>query len=357
MIFAGGTVLAFLPWAWRGGARSWRQLVLGCVAIGAIVISVSARGPLVVPLIALMASSAGLWLSARRGIVSFRVVHLSLASDLFAALALTALRTGTISWATPAPGSWHAGAWFAGAAAVLRCLSAATAHDWGSAGGASSGVWIGLAIAWWVGASGAPILGAGAVLLLLLAARAARRPSGSISQGIEIGAALGLVLAASGAEPIVIALPALAGVAFALGERALSIVVLGAAPFSIVDPVHTTNPVLLGALAILLLLAMGVGAKARYEVGGTGGRLLAGVAIGTSIVRLGTHTLKWALLAVIIAASVSYQTMREGPPSEEPIIMSAPIEEFPAWPSFVLITATVLLVVRLVVTGLRTSFL
>ncbi|HLF70206.1 MAG TPA: hypothetical protein VI541_04550, partial [Actinomycetota bacterium] len=78
MIFASGAVLSFLPWAWRGAARSWRHLLFAGFAIGAIAIGVATRGPLVVPLIAVMASSVGLWLGARRGEISFRVVHLAL---------------------------------------------------------------------------------------------------------------------------------------------------------------------------------------------------------------------------------------------------------------------------------------
>ncbi len=223
-------------------------LVGAAIALAAFGLAIG-RQPLVAFLGLFMIPTAALAPGAFRGRGGLEPFIAGAASDLCLVLGLMHRHTATGVWSTPVPGR-------VGVGAVLVCLAAGLRLAWpgfirpGSvrpglvrpeavrpwAGAtpqpvlAAIGWFQGLFLAWWAGRPAAAGLALIALLLVLVgiaAARARRQEAGLLFAG-----ALAALLAGLGAGAATVAVVGLAGTAFAMGERAVSLATLALSPLS-----------------------------------------------------------------------------------------------------------------------------
>lgn len=349
MIFAFGAVVGRLGLGPAGGG--WPAFAAGAAAFAIATASMRLVSVVLLGLFVLTTILAGLESRTSPAVVAWFA-----AGDLALALALTQRQAEAAVWSLPAAGRWEEGAILAAVAAVARLAGPGYRRPTGLA---LVGWWQGIFLLWWVGAAAGPLLAAAGVALILIGGwpRRGRRPALLLAGGVAA------LLASVGSEPGVLLAVGLAGCALVLGEAAISAVILGGLPASVVWngiapdlPLRTL--VAVAAPLLFLLLAHHLAASGPP---GWGGRLAAGVAGAGSVwVSSGNPSmLAWTLYGVGGAGLFTILVTKPGPvgdvPRESAVEDPAPPEVAVA--AWILLASALAVWARLVVIGVGTGFL
>lgn len=351
--FAAGAALSFTAFLWSGAGREWKIWLAGFLPFGGLAIGFGTIDNFLFVLSLLIAGTVlQAFLAWRRGLL-WVLAPIAL-SDMLLTLAFSSRYAATFDWSLPSSGDWETGAILAAAAAIARGAAALIAVAPRHIALSSLFLWEGAALAWWAGASAAPLLIGSALLMSALAARTPERAPAIL--GISVALA-----AASTGTGLVLITGAFAGGALMLGERLVSLWVLGLLPLSALTRVEIgMNPATLALLVVLpaiWILALGAATKAHRGRSG----LILGLAAGAgSLLTVSGADIKWLVYGAALAAIMSWRLAST--PTESPLefglrsVASAPI----GWLSPVTLSLLALsfaLVVRLFLIGQSTGFL
>lgn len=351
--FAAGAALSFTAFLWSGAGRDWKIWLGGFLPFGGLAIGFGVIDSFLIVLSLLIAGTALQAFLAWRGGLLWILAPVAL-SDMFLTLAFSSRYAGTFDWSLPSSGDWETGAILVAAAAIARGAAALIAVAPRHIALSSLFLWEGAALAWWVGASAAPLLIGSALLMSALAARTPERAPAILGISVTLAAA------STGAGLVSIT-GAFAGGALMLGERVVSLWALGLLPLSALTRVEIgVNPATLALLVVLpaiWILALGAATKAHR---GRSGLVLAlGAATGSLLTATGSD-IQWLVYGAGLAAILSWRLAQAASESSFEFglqrVAAAPI----GWLSPVtlsLLAVSFALVVRLFLIGQSTGFL
>jgi hypothetical protein len=361
-LFVAGALVTYLGFAWRGAEKLWPMFV---PAVAAFILSIG-RGPLPLFLLLFAAATVAVGFAVFRGMASTRSLVLMAASDLVLAFALTLFQRETTQWSLPAPGGWESGSFLIAGAAALRLASPITEDGDEGLSLLSLGSWQGIFLAVWAGRSARlPLLVASALLLIVVMRRRNRSSAGSL--GMIICGAAASIGAGLGLHPLAAFSAGAAGAAFALGERAVAMIVLAGLPLS---AFWQQTPDGVGAwaagLSLLIPIAIAVAVATLTRPGTFGGRVTAALAASTALwlgltiqtARLwivyglaATFAVTMFVTRPVDVATEAIAATRLEPPAEGRFRAAATVVAYGA------AVITVVLVIRMIAIGFGTGFL
>ncbi|MDQ4149218.1 MAG: hypothetical protein M3164_04395 [Actinomycetota bacterium] len=306
------------------------------------------------------------------------------ASDVLVAVALSVYQSKTASWDFPSIGGWGFGGGFAAGAALIRLAAPAAVADRREAGLSSLVWWQGALLAYWSGRPAGAVLIAGGVALW---AAAAVFPRGRLEGLTFAGGTLAIAAGLGAALPGILVI-GLAGVALALGERAVSSWTIAVLPLSILTagvllptgPYMALPAVVLPAAWALMSRSLGSIKVIEGQLGLLLGLAIAGAAVwlaalGWSFAPIGggaaslpltgdVENAGWLLYGVALAAWATYgltgsgwladvDRERVGDYSQFNVLVPGLIPPV-AW---IVVGVSIILIIRLYLAGLRTGFL
>jgi hypothetical protein len=358
-LFLVGAALTFFGFMESGNA-SWRAWAVAVVAFGAAI----GMNPMVAFLAIFLIPTALVGVGVLKGEGGHVSFLASAASDLALAGALTLNHAATSLWSVPAPGQFGPGAVLGALAAILRLGGIVGDTPRGREAVLSVSWWQGMYLLWLVGPSGGAELAVGAAALWVVGIALAR--AGRREGGFAFAGGLAALLAALGQGALGLASVGVAGAAFGLGERTVSVWTLGILPLSVAARRADLSEVGLSLVAPLLVLPVAWAAVLHHlPLAGSPGRRgwvpSAFAGIGTLAVLAGRpELLIWGAYGVGVAALVASTLMIPHylPPEPEPEgIGPPPKQRLLASGAWALLALAFALELRLLLTGLSTGFL
>ncbi len=357
-LFLVGAIITFFGFM-EGGRASWPSWLVAIIGFGVAI----GLDPMVAFLGIFLIPTALVGIGVLRGEGGHISFLAFAASDLVLAGALTLNHAATSLWSLPEPGQFGPGALLAALAATLRLGGIVGDAPRGREAVLTVGWWQGMFLIWWVGPSGGAGLAVAAAALWIVGiglARAGRREGGFAFAG-----GLAALLAALGQGALGLASVGVAGAAFGLGERIVSVWTLGILPLSVAARRADLSEVGLSLVAPLLVLPIAWAAVLHHlplagSPGPRGWVPSAFAGIGTLAVLAGRpELLIWGAYGVGMAAFVaSTLTIPHYlPPEAEPQAVESPRRRLLASGAWALLGLAFALEMRLLLSGLSTGFL